>query len=277
MYGSHYTTASNYIFPTRHAATKLLISPIPPIQTKNTLDKNTLHYKVFSMNRDSHLIAGSKVLIVLLAQSMLCVMLLMYRIMHTQSMEMSFMVWNLFLAWIPLLAAIGANICNKQHKKAGWVWGLTSAWLLFWPNAPYLITDFVHLHRRFDLPIWYDISMFTVFAWTGLMLTGVSLYIIHHILDQRLGTSKGWLCVISMIVLCGFGVYLGRFVRLNSWDILTQPDDLISSILAPLLQPIQHIRAWQVTLVMSTIVLMIYASMRAMIQLPKAIQQNSSV
>ena len=96
-------------------------------------------------------------------------------------------------------------------------------WLLFLPNAPYIVTDFVHLTARSTVPLWFDGVELSAFAWTGMLLGFVSLYLVHAVARHRFGGTAGWLGVLAVLGLVSAGVYLGRVKRWNSWDLITQP------------------------------------------------------
>ena len=160
-------------------------------------------------------------LIGLLTASALCVALVEVRTRETGSDYYRFLVWNLFLAWVPLLLAIAAYARARRRVDAVVV-ALLVAWLLFFPNAPYLLTDFIHLDEG-PAPLWYDALMLSAFAWTGLLLGFGSLYLVQAIVRRSLGATVAWICVVAALGLASAGVYVGRFIRLNSWDALLHP------------------------------------------------------
>jgi uncharacterized membrane protein len=129
-----------------------------------------------------------------------------------------FLAWNLFLAWIPMLLAIGCGTATKRWLA--WIYGL--GWLAFLPNAPYLITDLVHLGGGRSR-LWRHVLEFGFAAWTGTMLGVISLRIIHARVQATRGVLAGWLVVVASVGLCSVGVVIGRFQRWNSWDLITQP------------------------------------------------------
>jgi len=148
-----------------------------------------------------------------------------------------FLIWNLFLAWIPYGLALCIDKVHQQFSSRVLTLGCLFVWLLFLPNAPYLITDLVHLKWRSPIPYWYDIMLFVSFAWTGLLLCLVSLFEIHFFLRKHLAKRWSWPILLSVIFLTGVGVYIGRFLRWNSWDILTQPISLIKDLIQLLTAP----------------------------------------
>lgn len=137
-----------------------------------------------------------------------------------------FLAWNLFLAWIPFLAALGAEALDRRRRRvAALILGVV--WIAFLPNAPYLISDFTHYDRVSPTP-WLDLARLVSFAWAGCLLGVLSLRIIHLVVAAHLGAAAGWFVVIVSAVASGAGVSLGRFARLNSWELLTRPAAVIS-------------------------------------------------
>jgi uncharacterized membrane protein len=167
-------------------------------------------------------------LVSLLTASILCVGLVEIRTLETGDGYYRFLIWNLFLAWVPLgfAAAIYASGRRRLGPLAA---ALLVPWLLFFPNAPYLLTDFVHLETNVEhgrggpAPIWYDALMLSAFAWTGLLLGFASLHLVQLVVRRALGVAAGWIAVVVALALGSFGVYVGRFVRVNSWDALLDP------------------------------------------------------
>jgi uncharacterized membrane protein len=170
--------------------------------------------------------------------SLLCVLLIFIRIERMDSESFRFMLWNLFLAWLPLIVSMTAIRISRSFsaklRLASYV-VLGAGWLLLYPNAPYLTTDFIHLiFRQYDpdsLVLWYDLVVFFLFSWCGLLIGYISMRHFHVMIRQRLGKTAGWVFVCASSFLGGFGVYLGRVVRLNSWDALFSPFRLIEGIL----------------------------------------------
>jgi uncharacterized membrane protein len=168
----------------------------------------------------------------LLAASVLCIALLELRVRETGDGYYRFLIWNLFLAWVPLaLAAVAYSRSRRGVDPL--TAAVLVAWLLFFPNAPYLLTDFIHLAQG-PAPLWYDALMLSAFAWTGLLLGFASLYLVQLSLRRQFGAALSWLGVFGSLVLASVGVYIGRFVRLNSWDVLLHPRHVVEVVHARL-------------------------------------------
>lgn len=135
------------------------------------------------------------------------------------------LIWNLFLAWIPLLLAFSAWVFSLGRKMLYIILPIIAlVWLIFLPNAPYIITDFNHLAEPSTVvPVWFDIMMLMWFSWTGLLLGVVSLYLMQDIVHREFGRWMGWIMVLTVSFLSGLGVYIGRFIRWNSWDLFSDP------------------------------------------------------
>ncbi|MEW6402436.1 MAG: DUF1361 domain-containing protein [Chloroflexota bacterium] len=139
-----------------------------------------------------------------------------------------FLIWNLFLAWIPFIIAY---FTYALTLKRTWLYMLIPLsaflWLIFFPNAPYILTDFQHLRGAGqDIPVWYDVLVFIWFAWTGLLLGIVSLFMMQEIVRREFGRWVGWGFVVFVAGLTSVGIYVGRFLRWNSWDIFSNPKQM---------------------------------------------------
>jgi uncharacterized membrane protein len=163
-------------------------------------------------------------ILALVLASLLSCALVVVRAYYSGTTAYGFFFWNLFLAWVPLAAALlFYGLAARQSRQ----WALLSAvavvWILFFPNAPYIVTDLVHLRETRPVPYWYDIICVMAFAQTGLFLGYLSLYLMQEVIRAWLGRSVGWLFALGMLGASAFGVYLGRFLRWNSWDALVSP------------------------------------------------------
>ena len=138
-----------------------------------------------------------------------------------------YLVWNLFLAWVPLLLALVAyrNFRSGHHRLVFMLCSL--AWFFFFPNAPYITTDIIHIHDDNISRSWYHLLTIMAYAWTGLSLGFVSLYLMQEIIRARFNRVVEWIFVLAMLGAGTLGTYFGRFLRWNSWDVLSLPVRLL--------------------------------------------------
>jgi uncharacterized membrane protein len=190
-------------------------------------------------------------------------LLLIARIIITGELTYIFLAWNLFLAWIPF--AVGYVLCSGKEVKRLKLFFLLAAWLLFLPNAPYIITDLLHLKERQPVPYWYDVLLLFSASFSGLMLGLVSVYKVDNFLSARFSKRKTTLFVLASFFLSGFGIYIGRYLRWNSWDIFLNTAALTNEIADRLLNPLDHFRTWSVTLFFGTFLSLVYFSVKNMI------------
>lgn len=176
--------------------------------------------------------------------SVLCCVMCTIRFIRLDSLRYGFLIWNLFLAWVPLFFAVilqakeypkgflfmSKDIIKTQEKVL--FISLLGLWLLFFPNAPYLISDLMHLKFNKDPIIWFDAVLMFAFALTGLQVGLLSLFMVQQVLGQAFGKIRAWAMLMLIIWLTGFGVYMGRELRFNSWDIFTHPLQLVEEVIA---------------------------------------------
>ena len=163
----------------------------------------------------------------------LCTLMLIVRALYDGSSTHFGLQWNLFLAWLPMLGALVAYNLGKRYGRRAWplILPFLGLWLLFFPNAPYILTDFIHLRPVGDVPLWYDLILVITYALTGVFLGLVSLYLMQSLVRRAFGAVTSWVFTLGVLAVTGFGVYLGRFPRWNSWDLLTDPITLAGGYL----------------------------------------------
>jgi uncharacterized membrane protein len=173
--------------------------------------------------------------------------------------DFALLVWNLFLAWIPYGCSLIVALLNRGWPKNWWMLLIPGGlWLAFFPNAPYIVTDFYHLQVRLPVPLWYDIGLISIFAFTGCFLAIASLRIMQSIIEKYTGKLVGWIFVIGSLLLGGLGVYLGRFGRYNSWDLVIRPQLVLSDIATRVLNPLDNLRFVIFTLMFTAILFVFY-------------------
>ncbi|HNK62668.1 MAG TPA: DUF1361 domain-containing protein [Anaerolineales bacterium] len=178
-----------------------------------------------------------------------CILLVAARVAYTDSTRHMGLIWNLFLAWIPFILAYTAHAFSWKRI---WIYLILPfvafLWLLFFPNAPYMLTDLQDLARGagVEAPLWYDVIIVVWCSWTGTLLGVISLYLMQDIIIRTFNRWLGWLFVFVISGLSSFGIYLGRFVRLNSWDILQDPAETAMDILGLVIDPTRRLAAFTV-------------------------------
>lgn len=187
---------------------------------------------------------------VLMLSSALSILLSLARIWYSDTRHYLFLNWNLVLAWMPLwLAFLLWRLDRRRGRRRLLLMTVVFVgWLLFLPNSPYIVSDLMHLNPRDNVPLWYDAIMLFSFAWNGLILGFVSLWIVQQLAARWFGPVAGWVLVMLTLGATGFGIYLGRFGRWNSWDVLVDPLGLIKQVMEYLLNPFDYPRTVGVTL-----------------------------
>jgi uncharacterized membrane protein len=158
-----------------------------------------------------------------------------------RSLQFGYLVWNLFLAWLPLVAV--AALLRSLHTRLWSSWlplVLTLLWLLLLPNSFYMVSDFVHIQDVQRHNLLYDVVMFTAFIFTAALVGFSSLYLVHAELRKRMRLRDCSLLVGVILFLCSFAIYLGRDLRWNSWDVLVNPAGILFDVSDHLIHPFQH-------------------------------------
>src|SRR5215213_4546280 len=174
----------------------------------------------------------------LAALSLAAVGLLAVRIDRVGEPAFVFLTWNLFLAWIPFVLSLCMAAIHGRGGPRPLLWVLGAGWLLFLPNAPYILTDFIHLGRVGGAPLWFDTALVGTFAAAGLALGLGSLLVVHHVVEARAGRVVGWAVAVGSLVLSAIGISLGVSPRFNSWDVVTDPHSLVPVVLQRLADPL---------------------------------------
>lgn len=187
-----------------------------------------------------------KILSMLMVSMTLSMVLLMIRMKLNHSFFFLFLVWNLFLAIIPYAITMYLSSKKKHSRLSLLSWFVV--WLLFLPNAPYIVTDLVHLQGIDRHLLWLDVLVVMSFAFNGLMLFFLSLLDMESLLKTFIKGNLRFYVMNVVLFLTGFGIYLGRFLRYNSWEIVQNPFDLFADIVDIAIYPTLHSQAWVFTL-----------------------------
>jgi len=174
-----------------------------------------------------------------------------------------FLIWNLGLAWIPFVLAV--LIWGLYTGKRTWhFWFLSLLWLLFLPNSFYLITDLVHLRHSVDISFWFDLFMIMSFVWNGLLLGVLSVRLMHDLIEQMVGEYLGWILVQGILLLVAIGIYLGRFLGFNSWDVVANPSHIGSYIATSFIVPQDSLRSYAFVFFFYLFYALVYATFRSL-------------
>jgi uncharacterized membrane protein len=194
--------------------------------------------------------------------SVLCFTFSIFRFIYTDTKDFLFLNWNLFLAFLPWFLSTILTIYPKLHQSRLGLLTLVFSWLLFFPNALYILTDLSYLQFKSSMPSWFDLVLILSFAWVGLLFGFMSLWDIEKIIGNRI--SKNLMPVVSLVLLFlgSFGIYVGRYLRWNSWDIIKKPFNLFYDISDRVLNPFHHPRTWGMTLFMFLFLSTVYWSFK---------------
>ncbi len=186
-----------------------------------------------------------------------------FRVWYFGSTHYIFLVINLALAAIPW--RLGKWVVRQQYWR---FYAALALWLLFLPNAMYIVTDLVHLHNDAVAPVWYDTLLIFAAAIAGLFMGFTSLLEVEQKLKQLFMPRTVSIIIGAILFLSAFGVYLGRFLRWYSWDIITRPLALLESIIVRIVFPFDHIRTWGMTTILTLLFMLCYAMLKQLRQAP---------
>lgn len=185
--------------------------------------------------------------------------LLIIRVLYTGDINYIFYPWNLFLALVPLYFSRLLLKQNSFNYKSFLLLGL---WLLFIPNAPYLITDIFHFEERPPVPMWFDLVLVSSGAWNGILIFMISLYRIEKFLKLVCNSKIINSLIIILLLLCGYGIYIGRYMRYNSWDVVTKPVSILKTSTHHIHHPFQNLNVWLFTFLFASFLGIIYFTIK---------------
>jgi uncharacterized membrane protein len=192
--------------------------------------------------------------------SLACFSLSVFRYIYSDSVHFLFLNWNLFLAFIPWFFSSIITIYPSLRKRKLAISVLVLFWLLFFPNAPYILTDLFHLKWAADMPIWFDLVLILSFAWTGLLFGILSLWDIEQILAIRIPKKLLPFVTTFLLFVGSFGIFAGRYLRWNSWDIVKEPLGMLYQLKASMVSPYYHPKPYGMTLFMGLFLMLVYWS-----------------
>ncbi len=219
----------------------------------------TIHSKYFREH--------SQITFILFISSLFAIALELLRVYISPKNNYLYFIWNLFLAWIPYFISLYLPVAYYKMKSKIFAYVLLIIWFLFWPNSPYILTDLLHLSQKQNIPLWYDLGMILSFAWSGLMLGFISLIEIQNLIRKRMSRTVGWIFSCFMLLTGALGIYIGRYGRLNSWDILN-PDKLYSTLIMHYKDDIMRLDMIGMTFLYGIFLLLGYITIKVIIKIP---------
>jgi len=182
-----------------------------------------------------------RVIISVIELTVVSIVLFVAGAVANRSLQFSYLIWNLFLAWLPLLIALWLlKMLQVRHWSSGFMMVVTLFWLLLLPNSFYMISDFVHIQDVLRHNLLYDVVMFASFIFTGVLLGFSGLYMVHVELRKRVTLRSSSIVIGVVLLLCSFAIYLGRDLRWNSWDVLVNPAGILFDLSDHFIHPLQH-------------------------------------
>ena len=197
---------------------------------------------------------------ILLALLVFIGLMIAVRFIYSGGHGFVFLTWNLFLAWIPFVIS---TLFKKNALAQKWKQALVFVvWLIFFPNALYIVTDLLHLDLETNIPKWYDVVLLFTASVTGLLMAFVSLLRVEKMIARQFSSTKVQFIMIGILFISSFGVYLGRFLRWNSWDVISNPAGLMYSIAQRCMFPFEYLQTWGITAMLTTLFYLLYQAIK---------------
>jgi uncharacterized membrane protein len=185
--------------------------------------------------------------------------LLAARMLYSQQIMYGFYAWNTILALVPYWCSQQVSKASTKIKRNV----LLMLWLLFLPNAPYLLTDVLHLENRYPIPFWFDVLLVIQFAFLGMFVGFLAIKNVEHFLQQSYSHKATRIITNASFLLCAYGIYLGRFIRFNSWDFVANPFALIEVSVERIINPMDHLKTWSFTLIVAFMLMLFYYTVKS--------------
>jgi uncharacterized membrane protein len=202
---------------------------------------------------------SNRIVNVLLFSSFVSVALFLARAISLQSTNYWYLNWNLFLAWLPMLF----SYYLVRHLVTGlWIsWkglALTALWLAFLPNSFYIATDFIHLQQNVNNSLLFDVVLLLSFTLNGFIVGYISVYAVHRLLLHRMKATTAHTLIGIVFLLCSFAIYLGRYLRWNTWDIILNPAGLLFDVSDRIINPAAHEQTFRTTALFFILISLFY-------------------
>jgi uncharacterized membrane protein len=189
-------------------------------------------------------------------------LLLCARIFITEDLTYLFLVWNLFLAFIPFAISEWLLTLERFSQRKRKLAIVLFVWLLFIPNSFYILTELFHLDTFDSAPKWFDLLLIFSFAWNGIVLGIVSIRRTEVIIESISGRRFSLFIIFIVMWLNAFGIYIGRYLRFNSWDIIAQPFSLFKEMFEVLFHPLRNKMEWGMIAVYAVFMTVLYITIK---------------
>jgi uncharacterized membrane protein len=182
-----------------------------------------------------------EVLYALILSNGVSLLLMLSRMVASDSSRYWFLLWNLILGWLPVVFAIWLShrLRHSRWLSAGNL-VLTALWLGFLPNSFYLVSDLIHLQITGEVSVLYDAVLFMSFIFNGYVAGFMSIYVVHKEVLRRLGEDTSHLLISGVLLLSSLAIYLGRALRWNTWDVLVNPAGILFDVSEQVINPVSH-------------------------------------
>jgi uncharacterized membrane protein len=195
----------------------------------------------------------------LVASTLTSVLLFFVGAWRNHSMDFNYLMWNLFLAWIPLGLMLWLARILRTNLWSSWTaLGVTAAFVGFLPNTFYMTTDVIHLQEVRRVDMIYDVIMFSSFILNAFILGLISTYLFHVELRRRFTIAKSWMMLTILVLAASFAIYIGRDLRWNTWDIILNPASILFEVSDRLLSPLEHPELFSTTIGFFVLILSTY-------------------
>lgn len=193
--------------------------------------------------------------------SILSLVMFVSRILVTGTDRYWFIPQNLALSWLALLFGWLLVAELSKHRWLSWQnLALSLLWIVFLPNTWYVMTDFLHVFPTGEISQLFDIAMMASLVFCGFALGFASLYLVHLELLKRWRTRIAHTAVALILLISSFGIYLGRDLRWNTWDVVSNPEGLILNVSDRVIDPFEHPRAINVTVLFFILLATLYGA-----------------
>jgi uncharacterized membrane protein len=209
--------------------------------------------------------------VMLAVSTLTCVVLFLVAAIRNHSLYFDYLMWNLFLAWIPFGLMVWLRKTLRTKLWSSWpALALTTAFVGFLPNTFYMITDVIHLQEVRRVDMIFDVIMFSSFIINAFALGLLSTYLVHMELRKRFRVHTSWLLLMVLVMAVSFAIYIGRDLRWNTWDILINPASILFEISDRLMSPFAHPELFSTTFGFFALIISTYVAFWQGVQVVRA-------